>query len=238
LKAVVLAAGDGTRLGLGIPKALVKVHGLTLLERSVRALNDAGVNDIVAIMGPKPEMVRRHAKRRGLAIRLVENSEYERGNAISVLRAEGHVSDRFLVVMVDHIFDPSIVRGLTKAEGEVVACVDSKPLFASVREATKVLVEGEKVICVGKGLKRFNAIDVGVFLCSRSIFPIVKECVERGDDEWSHCVREMARRGMVRAYDIKGKLWIDVDTIRDLRRARRVLRTLQIRYAPPHPTER
>ncbi len=47
---MVLAAGAGERLG-GLPKALILVHGRTLLERLVEALTEAGAGEIVLVLG-------------------------------------------------------------------------------------------------------------------------------------------------------------------------------------------
>ena len=45
--AVVVAAGSGSRLGAPVPKALVEVGGVALVRRSVDALADAGVQQVV-----------------------------------------------------------------------------------------------------------------------------------------------------------------------------------------------
>jgi molybdopterin-guanine dinucleotide biosynthesis protein A len=47
---VLLAGGEGRRLGLGVPKALVEVSGMTLLDRAVATL--AAVSDRVVVAAP------------------------------------------------------------------------------------------------------------------------------------------------------------------------------------------
>src|SRR6478735_4285066 len=51
--ALVPAAGQGTRLGEGIPKAFVALRGRTLLERAVSGLLDSGVVDEVVVIVPE-----------------------------------------------------------------------------------------------------------------------------------------------------------------------------------------
>ncbi len=54
MKAVILAAGMGTRLGEhanGNPKCLLEVGGSTLLERSLTNLSKGGITDVVIILG-------------------------------------------------------------------------------------------------------------------------------------------------------------------------------------------
>ncbi|SFC63421.1 molybdenum cofactor cytidylyltransferase [Polaromonas sp. OV174] len=49
--ATILAAGLGRRLG-GRPKAALQIDGTSLLERLVRTLRDAGIQDINVVIGP------------------------------------------------------------------------------------------------------------------------------------------------------------------------------------------
>jgi 2-C-methyl-D-erythritol 4-phosphate cytidylyltransferase len=52
--AVVLAGGSGSRVGLGVPKQLLKVAGRTIIEHSVAALHDCDeVDEIVVVMTPE-----------------------------------------------------------------------------------------------------------------------------------------------------------------------------------------
>ena len=53
--AIIAAAGQGTRLGADLPKAYVELAGRTLMERSVRAMIDAGVDHIIVVIMPAME---------------------------------------------------------------------------------------------------------------------------------------------------------------------------------------
>ena len=45
---ILVAAGDGNRLGKGIPKALVEVHGKTLLEHALERI--LGIPDLIQVV--------------------------------------------------------------------------------------------------------------------------------------------------------------------------------------------
>jgi molybdenum cofactor cytidylyltransferase/nicotine blue oxidoreductase len=47
---VILAAGDGTRLG-NLPKSLIRVNGQTILEQQVDVLRELNINDVVLVTG-------------------------------------------------------------------------------------------------------------------------------------------------------------------------------------------
>lgn len=53
--AVVAAAGQGTRLGADVPKAYVELRGRTLVERSVAAMEAAGIGRVVVVVSPPME---------------------------------------------------------------------------------------------------------------------------------------------------------------------------------------
>lgn len=53
---VVVAAGSGTRLGHGIPKALVPLAGRPLLEHALRGIAEAGIADRVLVTVPAGDL--------------------------------------------------------------------------------------------------------------------------------------------------------------------------------------
>lgn len=66
IAAVILAAGSGTRMGT--PKALLELHGETLLQRAVRVARQAGLDPVVAVVGDfPPGMVGAEVVRNALA---------------------------------------------------------------------------------------------------------------------------------------------------------------------------
>ncbi|WP_354677583.1 NTP transferase domain-containing protein, partial [Cupriavidus plantarum] len=90
MRAIILAAGLGLRLqqqpGAQFPKCLLRFDGTTLLERHVRMLNAAGVQDIVLALGFEPQQVQAEVERLGLAQRpeIVINERYDLGSVLTV----------------------------------------------------------------------------------------------------------------------------------------------------------
>ena len=115
-EAVILMAGAGSRLRAGgheHAEAFGAITGsarwsLTFLRRSSRA----GIKTIHAIVGYCRDEVVAEAERfrpAGVAVRFIENPEWEKQNGISVLAARENVRSPFLLTMTDHIFDQAIV---------------------------------------------------------------------------------------------------------------------------------
>ena len=55
MKAVILAAGQGMRLGAGHPKGLLEIGGRTLIERSLAALDRLGLAPVTLVVGYERE---------------------------------------------------------------------------------------------------------------------------------------------------------------------------------------
>ena len=92
-RALILAAGLGSRLypKTNTPKPLTRVLGLTLAERVVCTLLDAGIRRFLVTLGHEAERVRAHfsdiARRRCVTIDFIEAEHWERGNGASALAA-------------------------------------------------------------------------------------------------------------------------------------------------------
>ena len=58
-KAVILAAGKGTRMESDLPKVLHKVCGETMVHHTIKAAKDAGATDVIVIVGYNGQLVKR-----------------------------------------------------------------------------------------------------------------------------------------------------------------------------------
>lgn len=108
MKAVILAGGKGTRLGLeGIPKVLAPIDGVPLLERTVRnALHD-GITDFIFLIGHMAAAIQEHfgdGSRFGARIEHVVESE-PLGTAGSFNEIRDRLTEPFLVIYGDVLMD-------------------------------------------------------------------------------------------------------------------------------------
>ncbi len=234
MKCLIIAAGKGTRIrNKGPCKPLVPILGVPLIERIIRSVLEAGIRDIYVVIGYEGEKLEEFLKRLqikiGQKIHIIENPQWDKENAISVLKAKGHISDNFILVMGDHLFDPQIlneIKDYPLQEDTVLLVVDrdlDNP-YIDLRDVTKVRCQDNRLISIGKDIDRFNAYDTGIFLCSPSIFTSVKEVVsETGRTTLTDVIRYMAKRGKVFTYDMGKRYWIDVDDEKALLKAERLI---------------
>jgi CDP-L-myo-inositol myo-inositolphosphotransferase len=231
---VILAAGCGSRLARGGGlKPLVPVLGLPLVERTIVTASEAGLSEFFVVTGcqaPRVEaFLSELALRRNLAIGAIRNEAWEAGNASSLLAARDVLDGDFVLLVADHVFDPAILGGLLGQrleEGEIMLAVDFRvggSAMVDAEEATKVAVDGQWVAAIGKQLPQYDALDTGIFLCSPAILPAFEASIRDGDGSLAGGVRRLTEQRRARVLGIGGHSWVDVDTARDLRKARLLL---------------
>ena len=239
MKCLVIAAGRGSRLAasfqgtLGDCKPLTPLLGVPLIERSLLTASRAGLTEFCVVTGYNGQQVRHFldalAARRGLDIQHVVNEEWQQGNGLSVLKAKDHLKENFVLLMADHLIDAALLARLSQrriGEDEVCLAVDSNRENPLVRpdDVTKVQIEDEKVVRIGKTLEEYNAFDTGSFLCSPAVFAALEQAMaERNDSSLSGGIQVLAEQGKVSSFDVRGSFWIDVDDAADLEAAERNL---------------
>ena len=222
MKCLIIAAGRGTRLSSrGDSKPLIPLMGLSLIERVILTAKKSGLTSFYVVTGYNGEKVRQYLNRfsqsRNINITHITNEEWENGNGISVLKAKKLLNENFILLMGDHIFDESILVRLKNeriADDEVMLAVDyniETNKLVDVDDVTRVLVEEGRILDIGKNIKKYNAYDTGIFLCSPAIFSAIEESLDNDDSSLSGGIKVLAGKGKAKAFDIKDDYWIDVD---------------------------
>src|SRR5260370_7652610 len=109
---LILAAGNGSRIASvsgGVPKPLVPLRGIPLLEHVMTSCREAGITRFVVVVGYRADQIRRwFAERRfgGIYVTLIENPEYPKANGVSALSAKNELPNPFFLLMSYHIFEP------------------------------------------------------------------------------------------------------------------------------------
>jgi molybdenum cofactor cytidylyltransferase len=84
IPAIVLAAGKSTRMGR--PKATLPLNAGTFLSRIVRTFHEAGVGDVVIVVGHEAEAIVASLSDADVRARFTLNPDYESGQLSSLLR--------------------------------------------------------------------------------------------------------------------------------------------------------
>jgi NDP-sugar pyrophosphorylase family protein len=125
MRALILAAGQGNRLGdltKHRPKDLLPIVGVPLLGRILLGLKEAGIQDVWIVVRYKADLIRREfgEKYAELNIRYVYAQNWERGNLHSFLAAQGFTDSNFCFVC-DDIFEVHIIKKLLGTESKALS---------------------------------------------------------------------------------------------------------------------
>ena len=169
---VILAAGMGTRLRPltdNIPKALLEINDMTLLERMIKNCIDAGMKKFIVLVGYKKETVEeicpKIAEKYDIDITILENEKYDVTNtSVSTYIASKYIEendkDDFILVNGDNVVDPEIISRLAECNNTGMIVDNFKELN---EESFKLIIANEslnedntiangKIEDIGKGL--------------------------------------------------------------------------------------
>jgi bifunctional UDP-N-acetylglucosamine pyrophosphorylase/glucosamine-1-phosphate N-acetyltransferase len=149
--AVILAAGEGTRMRSARPKVLHEIAGLSLVGHVVRAVADSGIGRVAVVVGPDRADVAMEAARHAAGVAVFEQRE-RRGTAHAALAARAALEQgchRLVVLFGDTpLVTPATIGRLLAAldGGAAVAVLAFRP--ADPAGYGRVLTDGSGVIAI------------------------------------------------------------------------------------------
>ena len=149
---VILSAGMGTRLmplTKDIPKPLLEVNGMTLLERMMKNLMNENIKEFIVIVGYNKEKVIDLApkleEKYSININILENEKYDVTNtSVSTYIASKYIEenqeDDFILINGDNVVDPEIITRIAERENTSLIVDNFKELN---EESFKIIIENE-----------------------------------------------------------------------------------------------
>lgn len=127
MRAILLAAGRGRRLGSDSPKCLVEIEGKTLLERHYVNLLESGVDRLTIVVGFERGMIADAVARlRGpLEVELIENARFVHGSIVSLHVAAERLAEGGLWMDADVLYPAALLRRLVASRHENCVLLDA-----------------------------------------------------------------------------------------------------------------
>ncbi|MEP6548362.1 MAG: phosphocholine cytidylyltransferase family protein [Gammaproteobacteria bacterium] len=248
MRAIILAAGRGLRLQQAderqLPKCLLQFGGMSLLERHLRMLKSAGVDDVVLALGFRHERVEAELDRLHWQPRpeIVLNPQFELGSVLTVHTVAEAMTrgGEVLLMDADVLYDQRIANALVAGSGPVNRVLIDRD-FEAGDEPVKLCVQDGVPVELRKQVAadlRYDTIgeSVGFFRFdpagARRLSALVAGYVESGRANMPHeeAVRDLLleRSQIFEVADVTGAPWIEIDFPTDvIRAAHEVLPQLQ-----------
>jgi len=235
MKAIILSAGQGSRLGHlvdGRPKCLIDFNGRTLLDRQLDTLEANGVHEAVVVTGFHDELVDEAIARRsgGPSVRTVFNPFFKvADNTGSLFMAREELSGDCLVWNGDTLVSKALMAKVVGNSGRSGICVtiDRKD-DGYDDDDMKVVEAGGKLKAIGKRISEgVNAESIGLLAFRGGGAEQFREAIEaamrtpEGTTIWYlRVINHLAQSNDVWTLDINGEEWGEVDFPSDVDNAR------------------
>ncbi len=241
MKAIILAAGIGQRLGeaaAGRPKCLLQFGGKSLLQRHIEILDDLGISRIIIVTGYRHgdiEAMLENMKSRA-PVETIINTGYKMGSVVSLHCAYNYLTagTDSILMDADVLYDPEVLTRLFKTEFSNCFLLDrdfepgDEPVKLCVADNTPVDFrkkpdgnlswdyQGESV-----GFFRFDAA-VSVRLAARTQKYMDND---RTSEPYEEAIRDllMETPHLFHFEDITGHPWIEIDFPADVERAAKLV---------------
>lgn len=225
MKALIMAAGVGTRISRyieGKPKCTVDIGGYTLIEYTIKQLEDRGIKEIGMILGYKCNIIEDLLKKHN--IKFYYNYFFEVTNSIaSAWFAKDFFNDDLIMMNADVFLESNLIDIIFKEKRSPILFSDS----SRKEEADyKFYYEDNQLIKYGKELtgEDISGEYVGIAKMDKEFsykyLTRMEELIKAGKHNmwWEDVLYSFVCERSIYIQDIKGKFWAEVDFIEDYER--------------------
>lgn len=236
MQGLILAAGMGKRLKsltAHNTKCMVKVNGVTMIERALTQLDRLGLARIVIVVGYEADKLKDYVSTLDVAtpIEFVDNPVYDRTNNIySLALAAGQLQeDDTILLESDLIFEEGVLSELVDDPRPTLALVDK---YESWMDGTVVTLDDDDSILSFVPGKRFRFEDMDRYYKTVNIYKFSKEFSRNvyvpflkaysqalGNNEYYEQVLRvitMVDTSEILAKRLSGQKWYEIDDLQDL----------------------
>jgi choline kinase len=234
MKAIILSAGQGSRLGHlvdGRPKCLIDFNGRTLLDRQLDTLEVNGVPEAVVVTGFHDELVNEAIARRsgGPRVRTVFNPFYKvADNTGSLFMAREELAGDCLVWNGDTLVSNALMAKVVGNDRSGICVTIDRKADGYDEDDMKVVEDGGRLKAIGKRISDgVNAESIGLLAFRAGGAEQFREAIEaamrtpEGTTIWYlRVINHIAQSSDVWTFDIHGEEWGEVDFPPDVDAAR------------------
>ena len=245
MKAIILAAGMGTRLESvsgGIPKCMVKVGGIPLIDRMIERIGRTEISEIIVVTGYRADELKAHLATIDHPLAksavLVHNDHYsDMGNFYSLLVAEeANAGSAFIKLDGDVIMDKDVLpRLLAVGEGPAALAVDCREGMGEEEMKVRVDADGtilelNKQMEPALALGEFIGVDRVSADFAATVFAKLRELIDLGetDEYYERAYERLIQSGSAyQVADITGCQWTEIDDAADLDAAQHMQKAME-----------
>lgn len=218
MKAVILAAGEGTRLRpftTSEPKGMLPIANRPILEYIIKALAENKVREIIMVVGYKKERIQSYFEGGddfGVDITYVTQKKRvgKVGTGYALSMAKNKVSGDFLLLPGDNLIDAEVISDLIHSENGDYQMVISESDIPSKYGVVELSRNNQvKNIVEKPAVEISNLISTGIYKLPDTIFNDIEKVMSNGKYDMTSVIQSIVSKRKVMAVQTKG-LWKDI----------------------------
>ena len=235
VQGVILAAGRGTRMGdIDIPKCLLKIGNLSLIQYQLSCLRQLGIDDVMIITGYNEHLIKEHLikERLDTNIKYEFNENFENTNNLySLFKAKDFVKDDFICLHADLLFHRKILKKCYEHPANVCLVIEK-----NIRvETLRVKIESGKILQINKTLPMDSADGNFIGMVKfrkaihKSLFDEMSELIEQQNLNayFAVAIEKMIKKGIYAEFvETENLPWVDIDEKNEFESAKKTFSTL------------
>ena len=228
MKAVILAAGRGTRLiplTNTQPKCLLEIDGKAIIDYQIESVLDTGINEIIVVTGYLHELIKKHL---GSKCHIIFNDKFSNTNSMYSLWLARHllIGYNFVLLNGDVILSSELLKKIVKAKEKTAALIEigrkAKTGEMNVIIENGVITEFSKSI---KGdIASGESVQVTKFSVQDSfiLFEEIEKIILGGNHKEFPAVayKTLINKSGISPIYTEGLEWFEIDTIEDFEKKR------------------
>lgn len=229
MKAVVMAAGKGTRmlpLTKKMPKVLVKVNKKPFLYYVLKHLNEAGFDKIGLIVGYKKEQFPKFLEKYGFKAELIEQDEQKGTGHAAKLAREFAGNDNFLLLGGDNLWSAEDMKAMPMKDN---FCYIAGMKVEAPQKYGVLVEKGGKLARIHEKPEKYvgDLVNTGLYKLTPDIFDALGKInlSKRGEYELTDALTMLAGKGKVKVLSLKD-YWLDLGSIEDIKKVEKFLKVL------------
>ena len=231
MKAIILAAGLGTRLGeltKNNPKCLVRINSKTILENQLEILKEGGIKDITIVIGDQGSCWTKENKDKIKSLHekvVISEDNLTTNNSHSLrLGMKDIEKDDLLIMDGDMVIKKDLIKKIINSNTDLILLKESY----NEDPGNKVLLDKtEKIIEIDRDSRKFSLpylIYSGLMLIKKKNFSLFKELLNREQYyplDLGYLLKELCKKiDMIGLIDNN---WINVNSPADLDKAKTLI---------------
>ncbi|WP_074433092.1 winged helix-turn-helix transcriptional regulator [Neobacillus dielmonensis] len=212
-QAVILAAGE--RLDFKKPVGFLTLGSETIIERTIKLLNDSGIKDIIIITGYESRYYEELAQSYPRLI-LVKNENYRwNGTMASLALAKPYITDDFILIESDIVFEKTALMELIHNKNRNCLLITNE---SGSEDEVFVEIRDQFIFKMSKDRHQFNKIDgevIGISKVSKDIYDKMLEEFTHNKNpyfNYEYALLDVARTFSIGYLKLEDLIWTEIDT--------------------------